>query len=184
MKNKKYKYGFHSKAKPVYQTRKGLSESVVKAISDEKKEARWMRDIRLSALRAFQAARLPGWGPDLSEIDFEKIVYYVKPADRRAKSWKDVPKNIKDTFERLGVPEAERKFFAGVGAQFDSEMIYHNIHKHLEKQGVIFCDTDTALKKHPKLFKKYFGTVVPAINSPRSTPLAGRAAALFIYPKA
>ena len=165
IKNKKYKYGFHSKAKPVYQTQKGLSESVVNAISNEKKEARWMNEARLLALRAFQTARLPNWGPDLSEINFEKIVYYVKPADRRAKSWKDVPKNIKDTFERLGVPEAERKFFAGVGAQFDSEMIYHNIHKHLEKQGVIFCDTDTALKKHPKLFKKYFGTVVPATDN-------------------
>src|SRR3989344_2397296 len=102
MVTKKYKYGFHSKAQPVYQTQKGLSESVVNAISGEKKEPDWMRDARLSALRAFQAARLPGWGPDLSKIDFEKIVYYVKPADRRAKSWKDVPKNIKETFERLG----------------------------------------------------------------------------------
>lgn len=164
-KTTKYQYGFHNKIKPVYQTKKGLSEKTVREISDEKKEPRWMRAVRLRALKAFRAIPLPKWGPDLSAIDFENIVYYVKSANTRSRSWKDVPAGIKKTFERLGVPEAERKFFAGVGAQFDSEMIYHNIHKHLEEQGVIFCDTDTALEKYPKLFKKYFGTIVPPTDN-------------------
>lgn len=165
IRTKKYQYGFHDKTKPIYQTAKGLSEKTVKEISDEKKEPRWMRDTRLTALKAFQTMPLPKWGPNLSAIDFDNIVYYAKSAQAGARSWKDVPASIKKTFERLGVPEAERKFFAGVGAQFDSEMIYHNIHKHLEEQGVIFCDTDTALKKYPKLFKKYFGSIVPPADN-------------------
>jgi len=120
-----------------------------------------MRDTRLRGYALFRKKPIPTWGADLSHIDFDAISYYVRATDKPAHTWSEVPKKIKTTFERLGVPQNERKFFAGVGAQYDSEVVYHHIRKDLDKQGVIFTDTDTALKQYPELFKKYFGTVVP-----------------------
>lgn len=158
----KYQYGFHDTVTPLYRTKKGLSEKVVREISAIKHEPQWMLDIRLRALTLFNKKPLPTWGADLSHIDFDNITYYVRPTDKPAHTWGKVPKKIKTAFERLGVPEAERKFFAGVGAQYDSETVYHHIRKDLEAQGIIFTDTDTALREYPDLFKKYFGTVVPA----------------------
>lgn len=157
----KYRYGFHDNAAPLYRTKKGLSETVVLEISAIKQELPWMRNIRLRALDIFNKKPMPVWGADLSKIDFDAITYYARASDKPAHSWEKVPKKIKTAFERLGVPEAERKFFAGVGAQYDSETVYHHIRKDLEAQGVIFTDTDTALREHPEFFKKYFGTVVP-----------------------
>ncbi|OGD32198.1 Fe-S cluster assembly protein SufB [Candidatus Azambacteria bacterium RIFCSPHIGHO2_02_FULL_52_12] len=157
----KYQYGFHSDVKPAYQTERGLSREIVERISAEKNDPQWMRDFRVRAFEIFNAKKMPAWGPDLSAIDFGNIIYYAKPEGAQTREWKDVPKDIKKTFDKLGVPEAERKFFAGVGAQYDSETVYHNIQKNLEKQGIIFTDTGTALKKYPDLFRQYFGTVVP-----------------------
>jgi Fe-S cluster assembly protein SufB len=160
-----YKFGFHDKVKPVYSTPKGLSEKIVRDISGYKNEPSWMLDIRLNALSMFYNKQLPRWGGDLSKINFDDIYYYVKPTERLEKSWDDVPSEIKNTFEKIGIPEAERKFLAGVGAQYDSEVIYHSISKMLEKKGVIFVDTDTALKKYPELVRQYFGTIIPAADN-------------------
>ncbi|MCR4323235.1 MAG: Fe-S cluster assembly protein SufB [Candidatus Azambacteria bacterium] len=157
----KYKYGFHDTITPLYHTKQGLSEAVVREISAIKQEPQWMRDARLRALAVFNKKPMPTWGADLSNIDFKKITYYARSSDKPAHTWGKVPKKIKTAFERLGVPEAERKFFAGVGAQYDSETVYHHIQKDLEAKGIIFTDTDTALRTYPDLFKQYFGTVVP-----------------------
>src|SRR6516164_11468492 len=120
-----------------------------------------MRDVRLKALEVFRAKPLPTWGGDLSELNFDDIHYYMKAADRQGKSWDDVPAEIKNTFEKLGIPEAERKFLAGVGAQYESEVVYHSLREDLQKKGVIFVDTDTALREHPDLVLEYFGTIIP-----------------------
>lgn len=157
----KYQYGFHDDIIPIYRAKKGLSEAVVREISAIKQEPQWMRDVRLRSLVIFNKKPMPTWGADLSRIDFSNIIYYARPTGKPARTWSKVPKKIKTAFERLGVPEAERKFFAGVGAQYDSETVYHHIRKDLEAQGIIFTDTDTALREHSDLFKKYFGTVVP-----------------------
>lgn len=156
-----YQYGFHDNLKPVYSTAKGLSKLVVNEISYIKNELEWMRKKRLEALEIFYAKKLPLWGGDLSKINFDDIYYYVRPVDKQGRSWQDIPKEIKDTFEKIGIPEAERKFLAGVGAQYDSEVVYKSISKMLKGKGVIFTDTDTALKRYPQIFKKYFGTIVP-----------------------
>lgn len=156
-----YQYGFYDERLPVHQTRPGLSATVVDEISAIKNELEWMRQFRLDALNVFFAKPMPTWGADLSGIDFEKIVYYAKPWDRTANSWEEVPADIKRTFDRIGVPEAERKFFAGAAAQYDSDVIYHALRKNLSRQGVIFVDTDTALREYPELMKQYFGTIVP-----------------------
>ncbi|HSU72788.1 MAG TPA: Fe-S cluster assembly protein SufB [Candidatus Binatia bacterium] len=155
------KYGFHDAETSVFKTPKGLSEDIVRQISAEKNEPRWMLDIRLQAFRAFLEKPLPGWGGDLSGIDFENITYYIKPTGKTEHSWDDVPEQIKQTFEKLGVPEAERKFLGGVGAQYESETVYHKLREDLAKQGVVFLDTDTALKERADLVKKYFASVVP-----------------------
>lgn len=160
-----YKFGFHDKIKPVFSTPKGLSEAVVREISGYKNEPAWMLDIRLNALAMFYNKQMPPWGGDLSKINFDDIYYYVKPTEKQEKSWEDVPSEIKNTFEKIGIPEAERKFLAGVGAQYDSEVVYHSISKHLSKKGVIFVDTDTAVKKYPELVKQYFGTIIPAADN-------------------
>lgn len=157
-----YKFGFHDNLKPVYSTRKGLSEKVVREISALKNEPKWMLEKRLAALKIFYAKPLPAWGADLTKLNFEDIYYYVKPAGKQSNNWSDVPEEIKNTFEKIGVPEAERKFLAGVGAQYDSEVVYKSIKKMLSKKGVVFLDMDSALKEHPQLVKEYFGTVVPA----------------------
>ncbi len=142
---------------------KGLSREVVEEISRFKKEPQWMLDYRLRAYAHFVERPVPDWGPDLSEVDFEAYTYYAAPMgeDTPKKSWDDLPADIKNTFERLGIPKAEREFFGGVGAQYDSGTVYHKIREDLQKKGVIFCDTDTAIKEHPELVQKYFGTVVP-----------------------
>lgn len=160
-----YEFGFHDKIKPVFSTKKGISEKIVKEISAYKKEPKWMLEFRLNALRLFFAKKMPEWGGDLSRINFDNIYYYVNPADKKSRSWEDVPAEIKNTFDKIGIPEAEKKFLAGVGAQYDSEVVYHSISKMLEKKGVIFTDTDTALKKYPELFKEYFGKVIPPADN-------------------
>ncbi len=157
-----YKYGFKTETKSVMDTGKGLNEEIVREISQIKGEPAWMLEYRLDAYRKFKSMANPTWGPGLNHINFDDITYYVKPSDRMEKSWDDVPSEIKDTFEKLGIPEAEQKFLAGVGAQFESEVVYHSSMKELEDQGVIFTDTDTALKEYPELFKEYFAQSVPS----------------------
>ena len=156
-----YKYGFKDKDVSVFRAEKGLSPEIVKQISEMKGEPQWMLDYRLKALDHFYKRPTPTWGGDLSELDFDEITYYVKPTDRTSRSWDEVPEEIKRTFDRLGIPEAEQKWLAGVTAQYESEVVYRNMKEDLEKQGIIFMDTDTALKEHEDLFRKYFGTVVP-----------------------
>lgn len=155
------KYGFRDEAEYVYTAPKGISREVVEEISYVKGEPEWMREFRLRSLEIFLRKPMPTWGADLSGIDFNEFVYYAKPSERKAHSWDEVPDYIKRTFERLGIPEAERKFLAGVGAQYESEVVYHSIRKDLEEKGVIFLDTDTALREYPDLFREYFATVVP-----------------------
>ena len=155
------KYGFYDEIKPVFQTERGLTRRVVEEISYQKNEPKWMRDFRLEAYEIFMSKPMPSWGPDLSRLNFDEIVYYIKPTDRRGRSWDEVPDEIKRTFDRLGIPEWERKFLAGVGAQYDSEVVYHNLAKQWEEQGVIFVDTDTAVREYPDLVQEYFGTVIP-----------------------
>jgi len=159
------KYGFRDPEHYVFKARPGLSREVVEEISWMKQEPRWMREFRLRALEIFYKKPMPTWGGDLSEINFDEIYYYIKPTERQVKSWDDVPEYIKRTFDRLGIPEAERKFLAGVGAQYDSEVVYHNIREDLKRKGVLFLDTDTALKEHPELVRQYFGTVVPPADN-------------------
>src|SRR2546426_59618 len=167
MANKSYldldyaKYDFKDTQKPIFKSERGLSRETVEQISDMKKEPEWMKKFRLRAYEHFIQRPMPTWGGNLSHIDFNDIYYYLKPTDKVEKSWDDVPEKIKKTFDRLGIPEAEKKFLAGVGAQYESEVVYHSLLKHLEDKGVIFCDTDTALKLHPEIVKKYFGTIIP-----------------------
>jgi Fe-S cluster assembly protein SufB len=160
-----YKYGFRDEHKAVYQTGKGLSRDVVTTISNMKGEPEWMLEFRLKSLEHFWKKPLPRWGGNLDELDFDDIQYYVKPSEKQGRTWEEVPAEIKETFDKLGIPEAEQKFLAGVSAQYESEVVYHNMKKELADQGVIFMDTDTALKEHPELFKKYFGTVVPPTDN-------------------
>jgi len=156
-----YRYGFSDPDTAVYKSRKGLDEDVVRKISAMKQEPQWMLDFRLKALQHFMARPMPTWGGDLSRMDLDNIYYYVRPADMESKSWEDVPDAIKRTFDRLGIPEAERKFLAGVGAQYESEMVYHSVQKHLEELGVIFVSIEEGLRKHEELFREYFGTIIP-----------------------
>ncbi len=156
-----YQYGFHTESTPVYTTGKGLNENIVRAISAYKKEPAWMLEFRLKSYQKFVELKNPEWGPDLSFIDFDAFTYFIKASDRTEVSWDEVPVAIKETFERLGIPEAERKFLAGVSTQFESEVVYHNTLKELEELGVVYVDTDTALREYPDLIKQYFGSIVP-----------------------
>ncbi len=156
------KYGFHEPDSFVFKSRKGLDRTIVEEISRMKGEPAWMLEYRLKALEQFEKKPMPNWGGDVGAIDFQDIYYYVKPSNEEAKSWEDVPADMKRTFDRLGIPEAEQKFLSGVGAQYDSEVVYHKIKESLEKQGVIFLSCDQGLKDHPELFKQYFGTVIPS----------------------
>ncbi|MCS6993069.1 MAG: Fe-S cluster assembly protein SufB [Anaerolineales bacterium] len=157
-----YKYGFRDRDDYyAFKSRKGLDREIVEQISYMKGEPQWMLEFRLKALDHFLKRPMPNWGPSLKDLDLNDIYYYVKPTEKQEKSWDDVPDDIKRTFDRLGIPEAERKFLAGVGAQYESEMVYHSIQEHLEKQGVIFLSIEDGLKQHPDLFREYFGTVVP-----------------------
>jgi Fe-S cluster assembly protein SufB len=160
-----YQYGFHDVEKPVFKSKRGLDHSVIDEISDQKNEPAWMRDFRHQALDIFLSKPMPTWGADLSGIDFDEIFYYLRPSSGSEKSWDDVPENIKNTFERLGIPEAERKFLAGVGAQYDSEVVYHSLRQEWEKLGVIFLDMDTGLREHEDLVREYFATIIPASDN-------------------
>lgn len=156
-----YKYGFSFPDKSIFKTRKGLDEDVVRAISEHKNEPSWMLEFRLKSLRAFREKPMPNWGADLKDIDFDDIYYYAKPTEEQKKSWEDLPEEIRTTYDRLGIPEAEKKFLAGVGAQYDSEIVYHSIREDLQKLGVIFTSPEQAVLEHPELVKKYFGTIIP-----------------------
>mgnify|MGYP001770818800 CR=1 FL=1 len=156
-----YKYGFHDKDVSIFRTERGLTEKVVREISKIKDEPEWMLSYRLKALEHFYKTPMPQWGGDLSELDFDEITYYVKPSERSERSWDEVPEEIKRTFDKLGIPEAEQKYLAGVSAQYESEVVYHNLKEDLEKMGIVFKDTDTALKENEDLFKEYFGKVIP-----------------------
>ena len=156
-----YKYGFSYPDDSVYKSPKGLSEEVIRQISAFKEEPEWMLEFRLKAYRHFIERPMPTWGPDLSGLNLDEIVFYARPPQVDQKRWEDVPDNIKNTFDRLGIPEAEQKYLAGVGAQYDSEMVYHNIQETLEKQGVIFLSIENGLKQYPEIFREYFSTVVP-----------------------
>ncbi len=156
-----YRYGFRDPEHYVFKSRKGLDREVVEQISYMKGEPKWMLEFRLRALEHFLKRPMPKWGPDLSQLNLDDIYYYVRPTEKQGRSWDEVPETIKQTFERLGIPEAERKFLAGVGAQYESEMVYHSIQEHLEKQGVIFLSIEDGLRQYPDLFREYFGTVVP-----------------------
>jgi len=145
----------------VHLSKKGLSKDSVRAISKLKDEPEWMLDFRLRAYDIFMKKPMPQWGGDLNKIDFQNIFYYAKASEKTEKNWDDVPENVKNTFDKLGIPEAEKKFLAGVGAQYESEVVYHSLREDLAKQGVLFLDTDTALKEQPELFKKYFAKIIP-----------------------
>jgi len=145
----------------VHLSKKGLSKDTVREISKLKDEPEWMLDFRLRAYDVFMKKPMPQWGGDLNKIDFQNIFYYAKASEKTEKNWDDVPENVKNTFDKLGIPEAEKKFLAGVGAQYESEVVYHSLREDLAKQGVLFLDTDTALKEQPELFKKYFAKIIP-----------------------
>ena len=157
-----YQYGFSDDRDNVFDTGRGLSPKVIKDISKIKDEPNWMLDIRLDAYEKFINRNMPSFGPDLSSLNFDNTIYYVKPSDRVETNWDDVPSDIKETFEKLGIPEAEAKYLSGVSTQYDSEVVYEHMIKEVEEKGVIFTDTDSALKKYPELFKEYFASLVPA----------------------
>jgi Fe-S cluster assembly protein SufB len=158
------RYGFHDAEEGyLYKAPKGINKEVVATISEMKNEPQWMRDSRLKALQHFLDRPQPTWGsPLLADVDYDDIHYFVRASERAERSWDDVPEDVKKTFDRLGIPEAERKFLSGVGAQYESEVVYHQVNEALEKQGVIFTDMDTALREHEDLVKEYFGTIIPA----------------------
>src|SRR5690625_3996970 len=160
-----YKYGFQDRDVSVFRTERGLTKAVVEEISRMKNEPEWMLEERLKALEIFYDKPMPQWGGDLSELDFDEIIYYVKPSEEQGRTWDEVPEEIKKTFDRLGIPEAEQKYLAGVSAQYESEVVYQSLEEDLEELGIIFKDTDTALQEHEEYFKEYFGTVVPASDN-------------------
>jgi Fe-S cluster assembly protein SufB len=157
-----YKYGFHDPEEYFFKSGRGLNPEVVAMISEHKNEPSWMRERRLKALEYFRARPLPQWGGNLNEIDFENMYYYIRPTEKQATSWEDLPADIKNTWDRLGIPEAEKKYLAGVGAQYESEVVYHKLKQELEDQGVLFLDMDSGLREHEELVKEYFGTIIPA----------------------
>ncbi|TME14828.1 MAG: Fe-S cluster assembly protein SufB [Chloroflexi bacterium] len=159
------KYGFYDPEKFIFKAKKGLTEDVVREISWMKSEPEWMTKFRLRSLEIFRKKSMPNWGADLSHIDFENIFYFLRASEKQGKTWDEVPADVKRTFDRLGIPEAERKFLAGVSAQYESEVVYHSLHKELSDKGVIFLDTDSGLREHPELFKEYFGTVIPPADN-------------------
>lgn len=182
MEENDYKYGFKNKDVSILKTDKGLSEEIVREISKLKNEPEWMLEFRLKSLKYFLESPLPKFGPDLSKIDFNSFTYFIRPTAKVEKDWNDVPETIKNTFQKLGIPEAEQKYLAGVSTQYESEVVYHNMLKEVEEKGVIFLDTDTALKQYPELFKKYFNTLVK-YNENKFTALNGAvwSGGTFIY---
>ena len=160
-----YQYGFHDDIQAVFKAEKGLNHAVVDQISDHKNEPDWMREFRHQALDIFLSKPDVTWGADLSGIDYDDIYYYLKPSAGAERSWEDVPEGIKNTFDRLGIPEAERKFLAGVGAQYDSEVVYHSLREEWEKIGVVFLDMDSGLREHEDIVREYFATIIPAADN-------------------
>ncbi|RSL34118.1 Fe-S cluster assembly protein SufB [Salibacterium salarium] len=160
-----YQYGFHDKDVSIFRSERGLTEDIVREISSIKEEPEWMLNFRLKSLEQFYKMPTPQWGGDLSGLHFDDITYYVKPSERSENSWDEVPDEIKNTFDKLGIPEAEQKYLAGVSAQYESEVVYHNLQEDLEEQGIVFKDTDTALKENEDLFRKHFATVIPASDN-------------------
>ena len=156
------KYGFSDTEDYVFKAERGLDENVIRTLSASKGEPLWMLDIRLDAYKHYLERPMPSWGSDLSGIDFDNIYYYIKPAERQGDTWEDIPSYIKDTFNKLGIPEAEQKYLSGVAAQYESEVVYHNIKKELEDQGVIFLGMDDGLAQYPEMVKEYFTTIIPA----------------------
>src|SRR5437016_7134974 len=155
------KYGFHVPEDYFFKSGRGLSHELIDAISSHKNEPDWMRKFRHESLENFLRRPLPTWGGDLTGIDFDNIFYYIRPTEKQAESWEDLPADIKDTWDKLGIPEAEKKYLAGVGAQYESEVVYHKLQADLEKKGVIFLDMDSGLREHEDLVKEYFGTIIP-----------------------
>ena len=160
-----YKYGFSDNVKPKIEFDKGLTSTTIRQISDLKQEPKWMLDYRLNAYKIFLQKNDLSWGADLSELDYNNIKYYVSHSEKSETDWDDVPDDIKNTFDRLGIPEAEQKYLSGAGGQYDSEVVYHDMKEELTRQGVIFSDPESALKEHPEIFKKYFGTVIPTLDN-------------------
>ena len=158
---KDYQYGFADKDTSIYKTKQGLTKETVLEISKIKNEPEWMREFRLKAYDAFVKMKNPDFGPSLEFLKYDTYTYYIKPSDKSVKSWDDVPETIRNTFNKLGIPEQEKKFFAGIHTQYESESVYHNMLKEVEDKGVIFLDTDSALRMYPELVKEYFNTVVP-----------------------
>jgi Fe-S cluster assembly protein SufB len=162
------KHSDHDFAMPeisVHKTKRGIDPSVVKMISDYKNEDEWMRKFRLHAYDVFTEKKIPSWGPDISKIDFDDIIYFLRATEKQERSWKDLPPEIKETYDRIGVPEHEKNWLAGVSAQYESEVVYESMTKEIEKQGVLFCDMDTAVKKYPDIVKKFFGKLVPPTDN-------------------
>ncbi|MDY7100258.1 MAG: Fe-S cluster assembly protein SufB [Actinomycetota bacterium] len=157
----RYKLGWADEESYVFKPKRGLNEDIVREMTWMKGEPQWMRDFRLRSLRHFDRRPLPRWGGDLSEVFFDNIYYYIKPTDQQVDTWDALPESVKQTYEKLGIPEAERKYLAGVTAQYESEVVYHRNREDLEAQGVIFCDMDTAVREHPELVRAYFGKVIP-----------------------
>ncbi|QRN81987.1 MAG: Fe-S cluster assembly protein SufB, partial [Nocardiopsis sp. BM-2018] len=154
-----YEYGWADSDAAGATARRGINEDVVRDISDKKSEPEWMTKLRLKSLKLFDKKPMPDWGADLSKIDFDNIKYFVRSTEKQATSWEDLPEDIKNTYDKLGIPEAEKqRLVSGVAAQYESEVVYHQIREDLEEQGVIFLDTDTALKEHPEIFEEYFGS--------------------------
>jgi Fe-S cluster assembly protein SufB len=160
-----YKYGFHDKDVSIFRSKRGLTEEIVREISNMKNEPEWMLNYRLKSLEIFYSKPMPQWGGDLSALNFDEITYYVKPSEATQKSWDEVPEEIKATFDKLGIPEAEQKYLAGVSAQYESEVVYHNMKKDLEDLGIVFKDTDSALRENEDIFKQYWGTVIPSSDN-------------------
>jgi len=156
-----YQFGFSDPDSFVYKSKKGLDEEVVHQISQMKSEPEWMLAFRLKALKHFQQRPMPNWGANLGDLDLDDIYYYVKPTEKEGRTWEDIPETIKNTFHKLGIPEAEQKYLAGVGAQYESEMIYHSVHEELKNKGVIFLSIEEGLRQHPEIFREYFSKVIP-----------------------
>ena len=165
--NEEYKYGFSDPEKAVFKAEKGVNHDVVDQISQMKSEPEWMREFRHDALDVFESKPMPNWGNTglLNDIDFDNIYYYLKPVEKQGTTWDEVPEDIKNTFDRLGIPEAERKFLAGVSAQYESEVVYHSMQEELEKQGVIFLDMDSGLREYEEIVKEYWATIIPPTDN-------------------
>ena len=177
-----YKFGFHDDIEPIISTGKGATEAAVRELSRAKGEPEWMLDFRLKALETFHKMPMPDWGPDLSELDFDEIIYYQKASKQAEYSWDDVPEKIKETFDRIGIPEAERNYLAGAVVQYESEVVYHNMKDEYDRLGIVFTDTDTALREYPDLFKKYFAKLVtPGDNKLSALNAAFWSGGTFIY---